>query len=199
MISSQIYVRLFRTFSLEKHKIIPKKVLISYHMISYLHILSKHVHILMYKLSECWRFHQFCARPRLVDEGKLSFRIICIFSATLLISCKSILFLVLWNRSIPREIFLYLVNVNQIPQAIVFGVIEKRLKPSWILWSVSLSIHASLFVVFFIRPKSNHCLALSLSQSLCALVWIQIVVFGLMDFSKILHQFVKIGKWISLR
>ena len=72
---------------------------------------------------------------------------------TLFISCKSILFL--WNSSIPREIFLILVNVNQIPSVIVFGVIEKRLKPSWILWSVSLSIHASLFVVFFIRPKSD--------------------------------------------
>ena len=70
---------------------------------------------------------------------------------TLFISCKSILFL--WNSSIPREIFLYLVNVNQIPQAIVFGVIEKRLKPSWILWSVSLSIHASLFVVFLSDPS----------------------------------------------
>ena len=111
---------------------------------------------------------------------------------TLFISCKSILFL--WNSSIPREIFLILVNVNQIPLVIVFGVIEKRLKPSWILWSVSLSIHASLFVVFFIRPKSNHCLALSLSQSLCALVWIQIVVFGLMDFSNILHKLSKLVK-----
>ena len=102
MISSQIYVRLFRTFSLEKHKIIPKKVLISYHMISYLHILSKHVHILMYKLSECWRFHQFCARPRLVDEEKLSFRIICIFSANS--------FYFLQKYFIPCEIVLFLVR-----------------------------------------------------------------------------------------
>ena len=121
------------------------------------------------------------------------------FSHHLHFQCKLFLFLAkvfysLWNSSIPREIFLYLVNVNQIPQAIVFGVIEKRLKPSWILWSVSLSIHASLFVVFFIRPKSDHCLALSLSQSLCALVWIQIVVFGLMDFSNILHKLSKLVK-----
>ena len=64
------------------------------------------------------------------------------------ITCKSILFLK-WNSSIPREIFLILVNVNQIPSVIVLGVIEKGLKPSWILSSLSLSAHVSLFCLFF--------------------------------------------------
>ena len=71
-------------------------------MILYLHILFKHVHILMYKLSECLRFPQFCARPKLVDEGKLSFRIICIFIA------KS--FYYLQKYFIPCEIVLFLVR-----------------------------------------------------------------------------------------
>ena len=76
------------------------------------------------------------------------------FSHHLHFHCKIFLVLAkvfysLWNSSIPREIFLILVNVNQIPSVIVLGVIEKGLKPSLILSSLSLSAHVSLFCLFF--------------------------------------------------
>ena len=56
-------------------------------------------------------------------------------------------------------------------------------------------VYFSLFL--FIKPKSNHCLALSLSQSPCWILLKLLDLSGLSDRS-LLHGFVKIDEWISL-